>query len=305
MPCYNPREGYQCEATGKLLFIEQGRPGAWKKLKVPCGGCIGCKIDRSRAWAVRCTHEAQMVQEAGGKNCFVTLTYDDANLPPGGTLVPQHLQYFFKRLRKARPYSRLRFLACGEYGEKLQRPHYHAIIFNCEFPDQELHAVRRGNQTYISEELSRLWPRGFHEIGEVTWQSSAYVARYISKKINGEDADLHYVNKQTGETLEPEFLRCSRRPGLGQTWFEKYYKDIYPSDEVLIKNGTEIKRYSVPRYYDKLLEKKDPILLASMKQKREQFAQQHREDNTPERLREREHHKKLVTKKLNERNLNQ
>lgn len=312
MPCYQPRKGFQCEATGKLLFIERGQPGAWKKLTVPCGGCIGCKIDRSRAWAVRATHEAQMVEKAGGQNSFVTLTYDDANIPPGGSLKPKDLTFFFKRLRKVRPFSKIRYLACGEYGEKLQRPHYHAILFNCHFPDQELHAQRRGNKTYTSQELSRLWPYGFHEIGNVTWQSSAYVARYISKKINGEDAELHYVNKQTGDILEPEFLRCSRRPGLGSAFFDAHWRDMYPSDEVLIKQGNDLKRYSVPRYYDKLLERKaeeensDELkqMIKDIKLKREQFAQYHPEEQTEQRLRDREKHKTLVTQRLNDRNLN-
>lgn len=207
------------------------------------------------------------------KNSFITLTYDNEHLPEGGTLNHQHFQEFMKRLRKRKEVkkmtSNLRFFMCGEYGEKTRRPHYHACLFGFDFPDKWLYSSKRGVKLYRSDLLEKMWPQGISTVGDVTFQSAAYVARYIMKKINGEMAEDHYKNVdiETGEiySIEPEYTQASMRPGLGKHWFDKYWKDLYAVDQVVMFNG---KKYPVPRYYDKLLEKVDPEKLNEIKQSR-------------------------------------
>ena len=222
-------------------------------------------------------HEAQLHDA----NSFVTLTYAEEHLPPGGSLRKADFQRFMKRLRK-RIAGKVRFFHCGEYGEELNRPHYHALLFGYDFPDRTPWAERGAHRTYRSEELEELWPMGHSEIGDVTFESAAYVARYCVKKITGAKADEHYVDKSTGLIREPEYATMSRRPGIGAGWFEKYKADVYPSDEVVSRgHGSK-----PPRYYDQLLGREDPELLEQMKAARNRARS--REDETPDRLAVRE-----------------
>ena len=148
---------------------------------IPCGKCIGCRLAHSRQWAVRCVHEASLHE----RNCFLTLTFDDAHLPVSGSVSVRDVQLFLKRLRKALSYQniKIRFFACGEYGDKNLRPHYHLILFNYDFSDdRQLLRQTPYGPLYISDFLFRLWPYGFHTIGNVTFKSCAYVARYVTKK---------------------------------------------------------------------------------------------------------------------------
>lgn len=205
-------------------------------LKLPCGQCVGCRLEKSRQWAVRCVHESKMHDE----NVFVTLTYDDDNLPAGRSLVKRDLQLFMKRLRKSRP-EKVRFYACGEYGDVTERPHYHILLFGTDFPDKKKYKENpSGGYLYDSSELRELWPFGSNLLGDVTFDSAAYVARYCMKKITGDHAEWHYAGR------EPEFSLMSRRPGIGATWLEKYGSECYRRDSVVM-NGVECKP---PRFYD-------------------------------------------------------
>lgn len=172
-------------------------------------------------------------------SAFVTLTYDNDHLPAGGTLVKRDLQLFMKRLRKEYPPG-LRFFACGEYGEISLRPHYHLLLLNQDFMDKR--PVSRGSEytLYTSSLLSELWTAGSHVIGDVSFDSAAYVARYCTKKITGPKAAAHYNGR------EAEFLVMSRRPGIGSAYVEKYASEIYTHDNVIV-NGVPA---SVPRFYD-------------------------------------------------------
>lgn len=172
-------------------------------------------------------------------SAFVTLTYDDANLPPGNTLNKTHLQLFMKRLRKIYPPG-LRFFACGEYGEKTLRPHYHLLMLNQDFTDKRLIKTGSEYNLYASATLSKLWPMGHHAIGDVNFNSAAYVARYCMKKITGKNADSHYNGRQ------PEFIVMSRNPGIGSYYLQKYATEIYTHDNVIV-NGVPS---SLPRFYD-------------------------------------------------------
>lgn len=193
-----------------------------------------------------------------------------------------------KRLRKSYPHDTIRFFHCGEYGEQLSRPHYHACLFGIDFPDQTLWTIVNGQKLYRSASLERLWRKGFSTIGTITWQSAAYVARYITKKITGAAASTHYerICKDTGEVskLKPEYTTMSRRPGIGSNWFTQYHSDVYPGDFVVIDG----KKYKPPRYYDKLHELVNPEGHKAIKLQRIQHAQKHQEDQTPQRLAVRE-----------------
>ena len=254
-------------------------------LKLPCGQCIGCRLERSRQWAIRCVNEASLYDD----NCFLTLTYDDAHLPLNGSLVLRDYQLFMKRLRKEAGPG-IRYFHCGEYGEKLQRPHYHACIFNFDFKDKAAHRLRGENMAYRSPTLERLWPHGFSEIGSVTFESAAYVARYIMKKVTGVNASFpdslglgHYdrVN-EFGEIvgLAPEYVTMSRRPGIGKAWFDKFKSDMYPHGYVALRG----KQMRPPRFYDSLYEISDPVMFNSMKLARAVNADSRKADNTDERL---------------------
>lgn len=283
MACYKPLTAYRL-ANGDISFVERG--DIIKSLSLPCGQCVGCRLERSRQWAMRIMHEAS---NYGLSNSFITLTYNDDNLPSDLSLNHSHFQKFFKRLRKFLPSKTVRYYMCGEYGDEFKRPHYHACIFNHDFPDREVVAkTPSGHYIYRSQSLERLWPFGFSSVGDLTFESAAYVARYVMKKITGDAADTHYqmVDTDTGEIFwrVPEYNRMSLKPGIGADWFDKYRADVYPHDEV-IANGVACKP---PRYYDKMLKRIDPLMYDDIKCYREIDNLNRLSDNTPERLEIRE-----------------
>lgn len=284
MPCYYPMQAYRARSLN-----ESGKRGIVFSLKdgyqdmpvtLPCGQCIGCRLERSRQWAVRCVHEAQMYDD----NCFITLTYSNDFLPPDGSLSVRDFQLFMKRLRK-RFGDGIRFFHCGEYGEKFRRPHYHALLFNFDFVDKTLWKEVNGQKLYRSKALEELWPYGHSSVGTATFESAAYVARYIMKKVNGDDSFLHYANVDvdTGEVLsvlKPEYTTMSRRPGIGKAWFDKFGSDVFPRDEVVVRG----KKMRPPKYYDSVYELIDPDDALRIKVRRRAAAKVHSDDCTPERL---------------------
>lgn len=273
MACFHPLRGYR-SGNGGITFRKAGSTGL--EMSVPCGQCIGCRLERSRQWAMRMLHEASLHED----NCFLTLTYADEHLPRFGSLDKRAFPLFMKRLRKSGVSAR--YFHCGEYGETNGRPHYHACLFGYGFPDRVFWTNRGGNKVWRSPFLERLWPFGQSEIGSLTFESAAYVARYVTKKVTGGRADDHYtrVDSSTGELvqLEPEYATMSRRPGIGAGWFEKYADEVFPSDEVIVR-GRPCKP---PRYYHDLLSSQDPPLADSVS--RERRRNRDREDQTPERL---------------------
>lgn len=279
MTCYRPLECWRIAGDTKLRFTYPHRSDILEKLEVPCGQCIGCRLERSRQWAIRCIHEAQLHE----KNCFITLTYAPEHLPSPPTLDVRDFQLFMKRLRK-RFGKGVRFFHCGEYGEQYGRPHYHACLFNFDFPDKKLWRTSNGFNIYTSSILEELWPFGFSTIGDVTFESAAYVARYIMKKVTGKNADEHYENVDplTGEVYlaKPEYITMSRRPGIASGWFEKYASDVYPSDAVVVR-GREMRP---PRYYDNKLKSIAPLDYEEIQHQRYLDAQKHLDNNTKDRL---------------------
>jgi hypothetical protein len=277
MPCYYPQKGFM------YVKAKYGKGLVKKPCMRPCGQCRGCRLEQSRQWALRSVHEAQLNED----NSFITLTFRCKKTCPAwiyhhdekGRYIPgtkciysvdkRDMQLFFKRLRKYYGNYSFRYLACGEYGENLGRRHYHAIIFGIDFKDKEIiHQARYksyknrftkstgDNTLYKSEILGKLWKEGFHTIGDVTFESCGYVARYCMKKITGPQAAWHYNGRK------PEFALMSK--GLGKDWYKKYKTDLYPKDFVTCRGI----KMQPPKYYDRLLEKEDPKLFNEIKMER-------------------------------------
>lgn len=280
MTCFSPLSAWQTD-SGEIVFSERGK--IRRELQLPCGQCVGCRLRRSRDWAIRCMHESQLHPVS----CFVTLTYDNEHLPAQGQLVYRHFQLFMKRLRKRFP--RVRFFMCGEYGENTWRPHFHAILFGVGFDDRVLwRKSNSGFDLYRSETLSSLWDLGGAEIGELSVESAQYVAGYCMKKVTGALAEAHYckTDLNTGEIyhLVPEFARMSLKPGIGAAWLEKYHSDVFVRDGA-VANGSV---FQVPRFYDKKLEDLDSERYVDITVSRYLKSFKTSVDSTPERLRARE-----------------
>ncbi|WNK14325.1 MAG: replication initiator protein [Microvirus sp.] len=283
MTCYSPLHGFRGR-EGKFVF-KRSLAVTGQSAVVACGQCIGCRLDRSRSWALRCMHEAQLYWD----NCFITLTYSNESLPEGETLVLKHFQDFMKRLRSKYEPRIIRFYACGEYGELFERPHYHACLFNFQFADRvPWKKAGSGEMQFRSPSLEKLWPYGFSSIGSLTWSSAAYCARYIMQKQTGANALKYsaHVDPVTGAVYSerlPPFNVMSRRPGIGHDWLTKYVKDAYPSDFLV----HETRKVSVPRYYDSLFERMDGDL-EGVRAARRKLGRAFAADRTPERLAVRE-----------------
>jgi len=238
-------------------------------ISVPCGRCVGCRLERARNWTIRIMHEAQMHKE----NCFLTLTYDDEHLSYGNTqatLYKRDLQLFWKRLRKETN-VKLRYFACGEYGSKRSRPHYHACVFGFDFKDKALLSREGGNDLYSSDMLDDIWSNGHCSVGALTPGSAAYVARYILDKSLGKDRRYY---EEAG--IEPEFVVMSRggrdgAGGIGKQWFDRYAGDVYPADRVIIADGGTSKP---PRYYDELRKQQFPAEIEAIKLERMRKAEE-------------------------------
>lgn len=326
MPCFAPLKGYRAQTvnpSGKRSIVFSKRDGYLDlPIELPCGQCIGCRLERSRQWAIRCVHEASLHED----NSFITLTYAPENLPPYNSLQKAHFQNFFKSLRhhfsllliKSHPlkgipllpshsrpsYSRrfyrpIRYFHCGEYGEKKLRPHYHACVFGIDFADKtKVGENENGDAIYDSATLKKLWGYGIVRLGAVTFESAAYVARYITKKITGPKAGEHYqdMDPVTGEfvAIQPEYVTMSRRPGIGKGWYEKWSSDVYPSDFIVMRE----KLMSPPKFYKSQYELADPSGAARLKARHQNAAKKNAWNNTVDRLIVREAVKISQFKKL-------
>jgi hypothetical protein len=305
VPCYHPITAWRSRhvnESGKRSLVFNRRDGYDDlEVQIPCGQCIGCRLERSRQWAVRCMLEASCYDE----NCFLTLTYDDDHLPDDRSLHVEHFQLFMKRLRKKFG-SGIRFFHCGEYGDQFSRPHYHALIFNFDFPDkQPFKKNHDGSILYTSQLLADLWSYGHVLIGALTFESAAYVARYCTKKITGkaakavdDDGLLPYeqLDTLTGEvlSLRPEYVTMSRRPGIGKPWLDKWQSDVYPNDFVVV-NGKPTKP---PKFFDGQFEITNPADFKRIKGARLRAAEARIGDDHQDRLDAGEKIKSQVTQQL-------
>lgn len=239
--------------TGRRGIVYAFRKGLQDRPEtVPCGQCMECRLKASRETALRCVHEASL---HGQQNCVITLTYATENLPSFGSIEPSHAVKFIKDLRAREQYAAkkegrlargFKTYGCAEYGEKRGRPHYHIILFGWTFEDQIEERHQPGY--YTSDILTTVWARGQTQIMDLTFESAAYVARYITKKLTGPRKE-EYGNKLPEQTV------CVTQKGLGKEWYKEWKEDIYNGDRVYrsTRDGRRI-GMAPPKYYDRRYE---------------------------------------------------
>lgn len=266
------RSGYQILPQSQIPYIEKL---GMEYVEIPCGHCIGCKLDKSIEWANRVTMEV-----ATSHDCyFLTLTYDDDHLPISKeSLIPtlkkddftkfiHDVRQYFKRKGYDEP---IRFFGCGEYGSTTCRPHLHILLFNCPIPDlsydfksisqvdgsvqiSQHRSDKTGMYYMFSEVMQEIWGKGNVLIDECNWSTAAYVARYTTKKLDPSNKKDDNLYNQFG--IEKEFLRMSTHPGIGYQFFVENIDDIIKYDSITITNNKGASTIKLPRYFDKLLDK--------------------------------------------------
>lgn len=353
MPCYHPLTAWSIGDGKPKKTLVWKDPGGGEETKVPCGHCIGCRKEHARQWAVRCTHEASMHLD----NCFLTLTYRPEDLPQGqqcedckkqtkktkvyenckgkhgiDTICKRDLVNFIKKLRDKLDYKKIKYFACGEYGDNGDRPHYHILLFGHDFPDKQAWKYEDDGtiRYFISEELEKLWGKGFCIIAPVTFETAQYVAGYVIKKqgkkfLASKQRFVQAVDYSTGEIIthalkyyqrynpitnevwdvEPEYVTMSRGNaqtgpnGIGLEWCEKYGEDYLYDGTVHIQG----RQQGSTRYYDAILEQKYPERMEELKKQRETFAKENQAEYTAERLEQKEKCAKARLERLS-RNIN-
>lgn len=285
MSCYHPLyvtfvDGKFGRFGGKLtdtiLNNDYLNSDGCQVVPVPCGKCEGCRLDRSRAWADRMLLEYEYPPEGLPKRTalFITLTYDDDHINMikcsdgqyRGNLVVRDVQLFVKRLRKAVSPSKLRFFLCGEYGEHTFRPHYHMILFGIPgFPDAVEYSIPSTERAtdYYSPTLASLWKNGNIIYSQASYQTFAYVARYVLKKQFGSDGgDSFYRGRK------PPFITMSRRPGIGMTYFQTH--DDFSAASVF--DGDDVKSVARPRASFNQLKRDDPYIFELLQAEKREYA---------------------------------
>lgn len=254
--CISPVTCYRSKdvnpATGKRGITHDVRKSYdGNPIMRPCGLCIECRIDAASDKTVRMVHESK----CHAANCFVTLTYSDKYLPADGSLNHAHFQLFMKRLRERCDFK-FKFYMCGEYGEKLERPHYHAALFGCDFNDRVKFKVKDGIQLDTSKLLDEVWRFGMCTVGDVTQTSARYVAGYVTKKITGDVAPDYYKGRR------PEYGRGSN--GLGLEYLRRYGHQWMDNGFIIIDGS----KYRIPRYYDEKFKAIDGLAFDVVKDER-------------------------------------
>ncbi len=281
MACNKPLYGWLSVRGG--FTMSSGDAYLTQRMSVPCGQCMGCRLARTSEWATRIMKEAGEYEE----NTFLSLTYDDKHIREDLSLHLPDLQKFIKRLRydiwqdekkrgvRKKDAKKIRYYACGEYGNidevrdpyekikyvnkygstKLARPHYHIIIFNYWPEDcQEIKETDYG-AWYESEKMEELWGKGFTSVGQVSFESAAYTASYVTKKINGDETRFHYKGR------EQEFAVMSRGGkdskgklgGVGARYYQKYADEIWANNSIIVRGHKVVP----PRYFKNKLKEKD------------------------------------------------
>ena len=256
MGCRSPRTAYYKPGGGITFGRGESFGPAWAYV-LDCGVCIDCRLRRKRDWAIRACCESQMHE----RGCIVTLTYAE----DPGSLIRRDTQIFFKNLRNAG--YKFRYFGCGEYGEKLSRPHYHICLFGIDFLEDRYPWRRKGPREYYrSKNLESAWRHGFAEIGKLSVEGAMYCAEYVTKKIIGEKAERHYSREFNGVEYEvaPEMLLASRKPGLGESWIKKFWRDVYPCDSVVMQG----REYRPPKYFDEWCKSNKPDVWKEVVRKR-------------------------------------
>lgn len=294
---YHPAIIIPADKESELLEKYKDFHANYRKQIIPCRNCIGCRLDYSREWANRGYLESKKSED----NYFITLTYDEEHLPIDesittsegktytrseewkGNLRPEHLkkfihdirQYFYRKNKK----QRIKYLACGEYGTENKRPHYHIILFDCPFTPNDMYNPRIIDKEiyYQNRIIEKYWKRGLSNVTVASWNTIAYVARYVTKKQYGHNAEDERAQK--GQIAE--FIRVSN--GIGKEYWEQNKEKILKTDSITIKNGKGVHTTKPPRYFYRLLQKENREAYEDIKKRREQ-----QNDNT-QKARDRTH----------------
>lgn len=328
MSCYHPKYAWMLKYDhgGKPAFSEpedaKRHPENWRQITIPCGKCIGCRLDYSREWATRITMEMKLYPRES--NWFITLTYDDQNVPWGETINEEtgelitnqslkatDLTKFMKDIRRNYEYhtgwTGIRFFACGEYGSKTQRPHYHIAMLNMPIAPEEMKQIgnnKQGDTLYEAPRLDKIWGKGYVTIGELTWQSAAYVARYITKKQIGKQADKWYQS----QGIQKEFVRMSRNPGIGMPAIigdTNKLEKIIKEDKIRVAKKSGTLDNKIPKILNQAYRSMEPEQMIITEQNRAKKAQRANEIklsnttlNLTQQLEIEEHKKEEQMKKL-------
>lgn len=262
---------YKCDRFKRRFDDDDRSTYYFDFINIPCGQCIGCRLEYSRQWACRMMLELPY----SSSSYFITLTYDDEHVPESEfldnesgellyhkTLCKRDLQLFNKRLRKHYGEG-IRFYACGEYGSNSFRPHYHSIYFNLPISDLEFFMRSpSGFNYYRSKTIDKLWNKGYTLICDVTFETCAYVSRYVTKKVNGaKKSDFERLG------IQPEFSLMSRRPGIGRRWFDEHGRDAFKTYIITVSTSNGGLRFKPPSYYDRLYDGLEPLRMAEIKEK--------------------------------------
>lgn len=291
-------ENYLTRVQDKNKELEK-QGSFWRYQLIPCKHCWACKLKYSAEWATRLTWECERYEH----KYFLTLTYDEEHLPMyetfkyidedgketiyendgtwTGSLEPDHVKTFLNTLRKH--YERkgikdIKYFYCGEYGTQGERPHYHMILMGAPLDITQFYSFKvdpkHHKMHWKSKELNHWWGKGFVDVAEVEWNCCAYVARYCMKKIDNENNARTYAEQ--GKIKE--FIRMSRRPGIGMRYYAENRDKIYENDEVIqktIKGKTSA--FKPPQAFDKKLKEEQPELYEQIKESRRQAAERNRQ----------------------------
>lgn len=241
---------------------------------IPCGYCYACKLNKSAEWATRCILESYKYSH----NWFITLTYDNDHLPPDGTLAPEDMTRLIHTIREyyriKKGIKRISYLYCGEYGTNTGRPHYHLLLFGAPFDLDQFYDtfVDTNYKTHWkSKELDKWWGKGMCDICVLEWSNAAYVARYTMKKAF---AEPNSQDKYEAIGKIPEFIRMSRRPGIGMDYYDEHWQEIYELDQMVMKTiKGNTGNFKPPKAFDRKLEKLNPDLYNYIKENRKKCAE--------------------------------
>lgn len=292
MVCLNPRKAWQLnrsnlfvspkifEKQKKITFKKPTHEEAYTELEIPCGTCLGCRLDHANEWALRIALECKSHKD----NCFITLTYNNENLPINKnhiTLIKKDFQDFIKRLRAAIDPVRISYFGCGEYGPKTHRSHGHFIIMGWKPDDlKQIQASKTNNAMFTSEKLQKIWGNGYITVEDVNYNVACYVARYCQKKAGlkpnkrkytGETEKKTKIDPRNGNEYisiinktevskydiygrEKEFILMSKNPAIGLKYWEENKEKILRNKGIFIKINDKLKLKPIPRYFLKKLE---------------------------------------------------
>lgn len=248
MPCEKPMTVWKVRPT-------QAQHGT--KVQVPCGTCFLCRQEYARQWAIRLMHEASRHE----KNAFITLTYDNTHTPPDGGLRYEDLQKFWKRLRK--DFGKLSYYAVGEYGDKTNRPHFHACVFGLDFSDEAITIRQAPTRLYTSMALQKAWGMGLVSAGAITFETARYTASYVMKKL-GANKTYRTVDEETGELIALEQPKAMMSRNLAVDWWRDWKQGVIDHDRVVVQGRPQ----KPPKAYDRWLKAENQKIMDEIKKKR-------------------------------------